>query len=117
MFFSEKYLCKLDQNKMFELSQVRCVGLVLDGPLVVDLGQELGLLDVRVEVKRVVPILKKKKLSLLSVRIGNIFTGISHRKTEHCCCLNTIKMYRLNKLVKRHSFLHKLLRYYNKSFI
>jgi hypothetical protein len=45
---------------MFELSQVGCVCLVLDGPLVVDLGQELGLLDVRVEVKRVVPILKRK---------------------------------------------------------
>ena len=59
MFSNKNYLCKLDQNEILQLSEVRCVALVLDGPLVVDLGQELGLLDVRVEMKRVVPILKR----------------------------------------------------------
>jgi hypothetical protein len=109
-FSIKKYLCELDQNKMFELSQVGCVGLVLDGPLVVDLGQELGLLDVRVEVKRVVPILKRKNCLYCRLELETFLPAFHYAKQSTV----VIKMQRFNKLV---FFLHRVLRYFNKSFI
>ena len=53
------HLCKLDQNEVFEFGQVGRVALVLNGALVVDLGNELRLLHVRVKVKGIVPVLER----------------------------------------------------------
>ncbi len=55
------YLCELDHDEVLEFGQVGRVALVLDGALVVDLGNELRLLDVRVEVKGIMPVLERKK--------------------------------------------------------
>jgi hypothetical protein len=57
-YFSFIYLIKLHQYKVFQICEVLRIGAVESlGALVVDVGQEDGILHVEVEVQGVVPIL------------------------------------------------------------
>jgi hypothetical protein len=72
------YLRELDHDKVFDLGQVGGVGGVFDGTLVVDLGDELGLLDVAVEVQWVVPVLHKQRFFMYNAFV----TPNPHKKAK-----------------------------------
>ena len=66
----------LHHHEVLQAGQVDGVALVLDGLLVVDLGNEETFLDVGVEMKGIVPVLSLDENVLDKVNIGPIVEKI-----------------------------------------
>jgi len=78
-----RILIVLDHDEVLQLGEVDGVGLVLDGLLVVELGDEDAFVHVGLEMEGVVPVLGLDEEALYEVNIGAIVEHFPHKVTKH----------------------------------